>query len=281
MEQAFFSKGTFLFYWIGTILFLFNLWDHSGKSLHILGGPLTKTSLPHRQKWALWLTLIGFLCHTATWVIRVVSSGEIPFVHLREAISFFAWAVVLIFLLIEVRYHVYVLGSFILPLVLLVLISSTFFPHETLEINAGWSDLWLGVHTTLSILGVSGFAIAFISGIMYLLQERFLKSKQLTDLYYKLPSLDLLDQWNRYAILTGFPVLTLGILSGALWAQYHLGLGLIFNHPKQAIAIGTWFFYLLALQGRVTRGWRGRKAAHMAIIGFVGVLFVFVALAYR
>jgi len=137
----------------------------------------------------------------------------------------------------------------------------------------------LGMHTTLSLLGIVAFAIAAVVGVMYLLQERFLKSKQFTPLYEKLPSLSLLDQWNKMALLWGFPLLTVGIIAGALWAQSVTGSFWSSNSPKQVLAISAWFFYLIVLHGRMVIGWRARQAAHLAIIGFLGVIFIFVTLA--
>ncbi|TAK02869.1 MAG: hypothetical protein EPO39_12890, partial [Candidatus Manganitrophaceae bacterium] len=263
----------------------FNLWDRKGE--RTAKSPFFGASEPGRastrslwsQKLAVWITGAGFIFHTIALVTRIREAGYIPFTNLHEAISFFSWAIVLAFFLVEFRYGVDVLGSFILPLAFLSLVSAAALPNEIRTLDPTLKTIWFGIHTTLSLLGIVAFAIAFIAGIMYLLQESFLKSKQFNSLYYKLPSLDLLDEWNKKAILLGFPLLTLGIISGALWAQYSLGSFWIENNSKQALSLGTWLFYLIVLHGRITIGWRAKKAAHLAIIGFVGVVFIFVTLA--
>lgn len=285
MLNVLFFKVTLLFYFLGTSFFLFNLWDRKGE--RTAKSPFFGASEPGRastrslwsQKLAVWITGAGFIFHTIALVTRIREAGYIPFTNLHEAISFFSWAIVLAFFLVEFRYGVDVLGSFILPLAFLSLVSAAALPNEIRTLDPTLKTIWFGIHTTLSLLGIVAFAIAFIAGIMYLLQESFLKSKQFNSLYYKLPSLDLLDEWNKKAILLGFPLLTLGIISGALWAQYSLGSFWIENNSKQALSLGTWLFYLIVLHGRITIGWRAKKAAHLAIIGFVGVVFIFVTLA--
>jgi len=122
---------------------------------------------------------------------------------------------------------------------------------------------------------MTAFSIAFLAGLMYLLQERFLKSKSFNILYYKLPSLDLLDDLNYRAISFGFSLLTLGIITGSIWAEY--AWGTYWNwEPKQTWSLIIWLFYAAMLHGRISVGWRGKKAAYLAIIGFLGVVFTFV-----
>lgn len=276
MLNVLFFKVTLLFYFLGTAFFLFNLWDRKGgRGLSSEPSRMTLWS----QRLAVTVTGAGFITHTLALAIRLKEGGYIPLTNLHEAISFFSWAIVLVFFLVEFQYHVYVLGSFVLPLAFLSLMSAAALPNEIPALDPTLKSAWLGIHTILSVLGIVAFAIAFIAGIMYLLQEKFLKSKQFNSLYYKLPSLDLLDQWNQKAILFGFPLLTLGIISGALWAQYTFGSFWTSNNPKQALSLLTWFFYLIVLHGRITIGWRAKKAAHLAIIGFVAVIFIFVTLA--
>jgi len=273
MSNILFFKATLFFYFLGTTFFLVNLCrDHRRDQ-----GASTRPSLT--QKIAVFVTVAGFICHSLALAIRLREGGYIPLSNPHEAISFFSWVIVLFFFWVEFKYHLYILGSFILPLAFLSLISASALPSDIPQINPTLSNTWLGIHTILSVLGIVAFTLAFVVGIMYLLQDKFLKSKQLNTLYARLPALDLLDQWNKKAILFGFPLLTLGIISGALWAQYAKGSFWGGNNSKQALALGIWFFYLLVLHGRINIGWRAKKAAHLAIIGFVGVIFIFITLA--
>jgi len=272
VHNVLFFKATLLFYFLGTALFLVNLRDKKREEI-------PSSASPWAQKIATYATAAGFLSHSIALGIRLQESGYVPLTNLHEAISFFSWAMVLAFFWVEIKYHLYILGSFILPLAFLSLISATALPSEAPSFNPALVNIGFGIHTLLSVLGIVAFSIAFIAGTIYLIQERFLKSKQLNTLYSRLPSLDLLDQWNRMAIFFGFPLLTLGIISGALWSQYAFGSLWGPNNSKQALSLGIWFFYLLVLHGRLTIGWRAKKAARLAIIGFFGVIFIFVTLA--
>ena len=269
MSQIIFFRTTLFFYFLGCILFLLNLWDKKD--------PEEKpAALPISQRVAFIVTGAGFLCHTTALFIQLQSG--VPFGSLKEAISFFSWAIVLIFFWVELRYRVYVMGSLILPMAFLSLLSAATLPDNSHPIDPMLKGTLLGIHTTLSLLGIVAFAIAAVSGIMYLVQEGFLKSKQFGPLYHKLPALNLLDQWNKTALFWGIPLLTLGIISGALWSQYAFGSFWSSNSPKQLFSLSAWFFYLIVLQGRVTSGWRARRAALLSIIGFVGIIFIFATL---
>jgi len=266
MSQIIFFQTSLFFYFLGCLLFLLNLWDKKEEK---------SPTLPISQKIAFVVTGVGFLCHTIALGLQLQSG--VPFSSPKEAISFFSWALVLIFFWVELKYRVYVMGSLILPMAFLSLISAATLPLDNHPVDPTLKGTLLGVHTTLSLLGIVAFAIAAVAGIMYLVQERFLKSKQFGPLYYKLPALGLLDQWNKTALYWGIPLLTLGIITGALWSQYALGF-FWSGSIKQFLAIAAWFFYVIVFQGRVTVGWRARRAALLSIIGFVAIIFIFTTL---
>ena len=142
------------------------------------------------QRAAFTVTGIGFLCHSVALFMPLQIA--IAFSTLREALSFFSWVIVLVFFCVEMRFRVHVMGSLILPIAFLSLISAAILPQNSPAIDPALKGTLLGVHTTLSVLGISAFAIAAVCGVMYLLQEGFLKSKQFSPLSYKLPSLALL-----------------------------------------------------------------------------------------
>ena len=93
-------------------------------------------------------------------------------------------------------------------------------------------------------------------------------------MYYKLPPLDFLDDLNRKSIFLGFPLLTLGIMAGLVWANLVSGSYWTWE-PKQISTALTWLFYHIVLLGRVMIGWRAKRAAYLTIIGFGGVLVTF------
>jgi len=249
---------TLVCYLIGTVLFLLYL----------------VSKREQISKISLGVTVVGFFSHTGAIVLSTLEEGYLPLTNFQEAMSFFSWALILAFLLVEYKYRIHVLGSFILPLAFISVVPHAFFPHETSDLTASFNSAWFGLHTTLAVLGTVFFALAFVAGIMYLIQERLLKSKRLNLIYDKLPSLDILDDLNQKAIFFGFPLLTLGILAGALWAYLVRGTFWSWD-PKQTFSLITWSFYLAVLHGRLNVGWRAKKGAYLAIIGFVGVTFTY------
>ena len=259
MLNIFFFKAALGIYFLGMASFLYFL--------------VSRKERPPRFSFG--LTGLGFLTHTIALIVRTVEASYIPITSLHEAMSFFSWALVLAFLLVEYRYRIHVLGSFVLPLTFISLISSAALPMGIKMLDPLLQSAWLGVHTILAIMGATAFSMAFLAGVMFLLQEWFLKSKRFNSLHYKLPALDLLDTLNYRAISFGFPLLTLGIITGSIWAEYAWGTYWNWD-PKQTWSLIIWLFYAAMLHGRVAMGWRGKKAAYLAIIGFAGVIFTFV-----
>lgn len=220
------------------------------------------------------LLLAGFALHSATIVTRFVEAGYTPVTNLYESVSFFAWTLVGIFFLFDLRYRLSVLGAFVCPLALVLMVVGSAAPKVAQEINPMLDSWWFPIHVTLAFSGNAIFTVAFVAGVMYLLQERMLKSKKFSGLYHRLPSLQALDSINYKCLTFGFPLMTMGIISGAVWANSAWG-GYWRWDPKETWALITWFLYAALLHGRLTVGWRGRRAAIFAIIGFACLLFTF------
>lgn len=256
--NLFLFRVTLLFYAVATILFLIEV-----ATRHV------KTA-----QYARWTISGGFLLHCATLIARFLETGHTPVAGLHESLSFFAWALVGCFLLFDLRYRLAVLGAFLSPLALILMIVGSAVGTGAHEANPMLESWWFPIHVSLAFLGHAVFAIAFVAGIMYLIQERMLKSKRFSALYYKLPSLDTLDSINYKCLSFGFPLMTMGIISGAVWANSAWG-GYWRWDPKETWALITWFWYAALLHGRLTVGWRGRRAAIFAIIGFIGLIFTF------
>lgn len=251
-------KATLLVYFASTILYLTSVISRKDK-------------LARYAKYAL---VGGFILHCLTIFARWLATGITPVASLHESLSFFAFSLVGIFLLFELRYKAAILGAFVCPMALVLMIGSTMAPRQPVAANPILDSWWFPIHVSLAFLGHAIFAVAGIAGIMYLLQERMLKSKKFSGLFYRLPSLDVLDSINYKCLTFGFPLMTMGIISGAIWANSAWG-GYWRWDPKETWALITWFLYAALLHGRLTVGWRGRRAAIFAIIGFLCLLFTF------
>ena len=186
--------------------------------------------------------------------------------------SFFAWGLILTFLIVEYVNRTPVLGSFVLPLAVLALIFAATVREDLQVLKPVLSNIWL--HVLMIVSGTVAFALAFAASVMYLLQERLLKLRRFSPMYHKLPPLDFLDDLNRKSILLGFPLLTFGIAAGAVWENFSSGSYWNWD-PKEISTALTWVFYLMVLLGRVLVGWRAKHAAYLTMIGFAGVIVTF------
>jgi len=230
------------------------------------------------SKIAFYLAVIGFLFHTGNIIVRYVQGGHIPVTNMHEATSFFTWCILLLFFFHEFRYKLGMLSSFIMPIVFLFMFSSSIFPREIKVLSPVLQSYWFGIHVILAFLGDAAFAMACGIGVMYLIQERFVKSKHLGGLFQKLPSLQMLDEINYHLITLGFPLLTLAMITGVIWANSAWGSYWRWD-PKEVWSLITWLIYALVLHLRLTLGWRGKKAAILSIAGFIIVIFAFLGVS--
>ncbi len=226
------------------------------------------------SKISLASVLIGFASHTLALLTRYWEAGYTPVTNLHESLSFFAWMIMGVLLLTHLKYKVKVLGAFLTPIALILMLFALALPKEILPLAPVLRSYWHPVHVIFAFLGNAFFTLTFCCGILYLIQEHQLKSKKMGALSKRLPSLKVLDDLNYRSLTLGFPMLTLGIITGAVWAEYAWGRYWGWD-PKETWSLITWFLYAALLHQRLTVGWRGKKAALMAIVGFFAVLFTF------
>ena len=218
-----------------------------------------------------YVVIAGFVAHTLAILMRWVEGGRFPATNLHEAMSFFAWLSTAIFMVFLYRYRMAVLGLFVAPFAFLLVVTASFLPGELAPLSPALESWWLPVHVTLAILGNAFFALASAFGAMYLIQERHLKSRKFGGMYFILPSLDVLDELNYRCLTYGFPLLTLGIITGAIWSEYTFGTYWMWKH-RQVWSLITWLLYAALLHGRLTTDWRGKKSAKYSVIAFCVLL---------
>ena len=256
--NIFFFNFASLFYLLGTLAY----------SVYII---FLKESL---SKLAMAIVSIGFVSHTVAIITRYVEAGYTPVTNLYESLSFFAWMIIGVLLLTSIKYKVRTLGTFLTPIGLILMLFAFILPKEILPLPPVLRSFWHPFHVIFAFLGNAVFTLTFCSGVMYLMQEHQLKSKRVGAIAKRLPSLKVLDDMNYQSLTFGFPMLTIGIITGAIWAEYAWGRYWNWD-PKETWSLITWLFYAALLHQRLTVGWRGRKAAIMAIVGFFSVLFTF------
>jgi cytochrome c-type biogenesis protein CcsB len=220
----------------------------------------------------------GFVAQVTWIVLRAMQVHYLPLTQRSEAFSFFGALAILGFLIAYAKYRIASLSVFAFPLIFLMAFVANLSYDPSPSIPTVLRSHWFYIHTPVVLLGYAALFIAFAAAIMYLIQERALKSKHPVRFYSWLPSLDICDDLAYRALAIGFPLITLGIITGALWAQ---GAGIVWeNDAKVLLSFLTWFVYLLLIFYRAIAGWRGRKAAYLAIVGFIGVLVTFLGTSY-
>jgi ABC-type transport system involved in cytochrome c biogenesis permease subunit len=115
--------------------------------------------------------VIGFVMHTASLIVSISTYSHVPITTLQEAASFFAWSVVLLFFMVEYKYRSGLLGSFVMPVASVLMLSSSMLPDETIPLKPGVQSCWHGLHTIFAFMGGSVFAAACSVGIMFIIQE--------------------------------------------------------------------------------------------------------------
>ncbi len=211
-----------------------------------------------------WLTF-AFL--TASLVFRTIATGHGPFANMYEFSVAFAWGILITYLYFERKYHQRVLGVVALPISLAMLLYATTIP-STLDplVPALQNNLLLSVHVAVAIVAYGTFTVAFGAAVLHLIQP--------DEGRRGLPSPELLDEIGYKAVVVGFPFLTLTIVLGAVWADVAWGRYWGWD-PKETASLVTWLIYGAYLHARVVRGWRGRKAAWLLIIGFAATLLTY------
>jgi cytochrome c-type biogenesis protein CcsB len=220
------------------------------------------------------IVAIGFAAHTLALVTRYAEAGHTPVVNLYESLSFFAWMIMGVLLIANLKVKIKVLGALLSPIALILMLFAYSLPKEIVPLAPVLKSFWHPFHIVFAFLGNAIFTLTFCCGILYLIQERQLKSKKIGSITQRLPSLKILDDLNYQSLTYGFILITLGIITGAIWAEYAWGRYWGWD-PKETWSLITWLLYAALLHQRLTVGWRGRKAAIMAIFGFGAVLFTF------
>ncbi len=216
-------------------------------------------------------TVAVWLLHTGTLVLRLTTTRNLPFTSLFESTLFLTWVLILHYLLIELLMDLPVAGAFVMPVNFVFLFGGSVLTRSSRAIDPEVSGVWVGLHVFITFLSYAIFALAFVLSVMYLIQERQLRKKDFSVLFQRLPSLETMDILALRLVTVGFPLLTLGIVAGALWADVVWGRFWGWE-IKEVWSLLTWLVYGSYLFLRWRMGWQGRRAAWVAVVGFVMTL---------
>jgi len=216
---------------------------------------------------------LGFLLQCAFLSVRGHALGRCPITNLFEVFVFLAWSLGLIYLLVGPAYRLSLMGAFTAPLVLLIQGFALLAPIDIPHAASVRPNPWLEFHASMSMIAYGAFALACVAGVMYLVQERQLKSHQLHSIFYHLPPLT-----NLFAAITrllwlGFALYTAGLVSGFFT-------GGPLPRVKMICAFGVWVFYGAILQGRYFHRVAPRRIATLCILAFSAAVSVLWAINF-
>ncbi len=220
-------------------------------------------------RFAIIATIIGFIFHSTAMVMRSIAAGRLPLSNQFEFAMSFAWGIVLSFLVLYWIYRFLAIGAFVLPLAILVMGYASMQGRTIRPLMPALQSYWLTFHVGTAILSYGAFALACGIAVIYLIDtkrpegRRILKDPQISDmLAYRV-------------IVFGFLMLTVVIISGAIWAQRAWSRYWAWD-PKETWSLITWIIYSIYLHLRFRRNWKGKAAAWFAILGFASVIFTFI-----
>jgi cytochrome c-type biogenesis protein CcsB len=234
---------------------------------------------PKSRKIARMVLVVSGILQTLYIGSRYLIAGHTPITSQHEAVVFFAWSTTWAYLSFRWRYTVKNFGTFVTLLIFILLVISSLSSRDITPLLPALQSVWLPIHAGVSIVAYGFLSLAFCGGLMYLLQERELKNKTFGYFFSRFPSLEALDQLNNHCLTAGFVFLTLGIVTGSVWARQAWGTYWQWD-PKETWSLITWFLYLVQIHQRFTVGWRGKRAAVMAIVGFGAVVFTLWGVTY-
>ncbi|MFW6123087.1 MAG: c-type cytochrome biogenesis protein CcsB [Thermodesulfobacteriota bacterium] len=269
--------GVMVAYLIAGVLFLAALlWSTprlKSFALGLLGGALAAHTLAFFARWVASYTRAAAVTPPADiWAWAQLIIHQVPLSNFYESLVFFSWCLACLTLFFYHRYGESFLG------VVGGLLASLALAYASLGTDSSIRPLmpalksnWLLIHVITCFLGYAAFGLAFGAALLYLIQA--LTSRPRT------PSSPLMDRLIYRAAVIGFIFLTLGILTGAVWAETAWGRYWSWD-PKETASLITWFIYAALLHARLVQGWQGRPIAWLAVVGFAAVLFTYLGVSF-
>jgi cytochrome c-type biogenesis protein CcsB len=231
----------------------------------------------HVAKTSTWILFAAFLFQAASIAFRYVRVGRTPVIGWYDSLSFFVWAMTGTYLAFQLKTKTRVLGAFVSPVACFIMLAASVNLAGDVDLPEILKGGLVPVHAVLALAGEALFTLACCAGAMYLIQDGFIRHRRLTKFSRLLPPLQDLDRISHLSLLWGFPLLTFGIIAGALWARTVWGSPWSWD-PKQVWTLTAWILYAIVLHQRLAIGWNGRKAALLSVGAFWVLLVAFIGM---
>lgn len=223
------------------------------------------------QSFGLGFMITGFVLHTV-WIGTICTvTGHPPITNLPETLSFVAWTIFLIELILFFRYRVQAASFFVYPLVLLLLTVTAVVREPFAPGNDALRSRIFTAHLLFTTIGVAGMLIGLAFGVLAFIQDRALKSKRPGRLWEWIPSLNVCKIVSYRALAIGFSIYTFGLIAGVAWS-YRTTAELMELRTKQIGAVVAWVLFALLLQAYIKGMYRNRRTIVVSAGAFVAIL---------
>jgi ABC-type uncharacterized transport system permease subunit len=260
---------------VANVLFFATALAYLAASILFLGILSGAKSASSSARVAPALLSVGATMHCAHIYVAAEVAHVCPVVGIHSAMSVGSFFICVAYLGLRSRWRIDVLGAFVTPLALTSLLASRFVGGGDVAPGPAFKKALLPLHVLINMLGVALFSLACVAAVAYLVQEKLVKKKRIEGVFQRLPPLDSLDRAEHRLLLWSFPLLTIGIVTGAVWTnRLEVGGSLAILHA--AFGYGAWVICAAVLLLRAGAGWRGRRAAYgtIAAFGFTVVLLM-------
>lgn len=231
--------------------------------------------------------VVAVIVHAIAIGGRTVEAESVPISGMLDAISVFCFLAALIALGIASRGGIPQVVNLAAPMLAVIMLAAAVTAPER-EVAADLRTIWLAVHISLALGGDAAIAMAGLVSMVYLVQERRVKPKKrekgksshhghVPPRLQKLPALEVLDAMSVRLIKWGFPLLTLGLITGSLYSKHAFGHYWTWD-ARNTVSLLVWLLYAVMLHARFFVGWRGRRAAILTLVGVIAILLAFMGL---
>jgi ABC-type uncharacterized transport system permease subunit len=216
------------------------------------------------ERWAPRVLGLAMASHAVFLACDYALLGKTPMGDIYDGSAVLSLLIAVSYLATMRKHRLTALGAFITPVTLLLFMAAGLrgsVPPVPDHVRSALMPL----HVAVNLLGIVAFALAFAAAIAYVIQEQLLRKKHVVGVFQRLPALDVLDALGFRLVTIGFPLFTIGLVTGSIWAARG-GLGL---DTGQGFALLAWVFFGCVLLARAAAGWRGRRAAIGTMLGFL------------
>src|SRR5277367_52089 len=216
---------------------------------------------------------LGLIAHYFALLERSRGLHTVPYHDLYGSMSLFGWLLALTYLGLELYHRQRSVGAFVLPFIIVFFVAAHLAPGDRLSPVPARGPVF-AFHVTLSILAYAAFALSFVFSLIFLAEERLLKSRRLGDVVWRLPALELLERMSRSSVLIGLVAIAIGTVLGFVWVDRLHG-QIWYYDPKYVITLLVLLLYVLYFQLARSASWRGARASRLCIFNFFVVVMSF------